>query len=105
MRALLKTTPNDKNLQALVGRLNDKLEEAYKKELSAEVTNPLQAAIELMALTEAELASFLRVFESIDKNKNGRLNMTEIFEHFGETPTKIAKVSVVLCALYRVEVI
>ncbi len=32
------------------------------------------------------------MFERIDKNRNGKLNMNEIFEWFNETPTKIAKV-------------
>ncbi len=65
VRALLKLTPNDKNLQSLVARMNERLEEAHKKESAAEVTNPLQSAIELLCLNEVELNQFLKVFYSL----------------------------------------
>lgn len=91
MRQLLKEKPTDRNLQDLVARQNERLEEAYQKELAAEVTNPLQSAIELMALTQEELQKFMAVFAKIDKNKSGKLSLNEVFEFFEETPTKVAK--------------
>ena len=68
---MVKKAPNDPNLQ---NRQNEKLEEAYKKELAAEVTNPLQAAIDLMALDKSELDQWVRIFQSIDVDKIGKVN-------------------------------
>ena len=42
-------------------RLNAKLNEAYTKETTNEVTNPLQVAIEMMALDEKDLKKFMKV--------------------------------------------
>lgn len=56
-----------------------------------QVTNPLQAATDLLALTEAELAQWMRVFQLIDKKRTSRVSMMDLFEYFEETPTPIAK--------------
>lgn len=44
------------------------------------MTNPLQAATDLLALTEAELASWMRVFELIDKKRVGKVSLMDLFE-------------------------
>ena len=91
VRALLATKPNDKNIQTVVERLGQKLEAAYEKEKQAEVTNPLQAAIDLLALTEADLSKWMRVFQTIDKKHGGKITLNDIFEYFEETPTPITR--------------
>ena len=88
---LLEAKPDDRNIQAVRERLGLRLEAAYEKEKKSEVTNPLQAAIDLMALTEAEVAQWLRIFKKIDHKGKGKINFTDIFMYFEETPTEISK--------------
>lgn len=75
----------------MVERLGHKLEAAYEKEKAAEVTNPLQAATDLLALSEKELSRWMQVFQLIDKKRNGRVTLMDIFEYFEETPTPITR--------------
>ena len=91
VKGLLDAKPNDKNIQAVMERLGQKLENAYQKEKKAEVTNPLQAAIDLLALTEADVAKWLTVFQRIDKKRNGKIDLNDIFEFFEATPTAITR--------------
>jgi hypothetical protein len=83
--------PNDRNLQMLLQRLNEKLAEAYKKEVENEVTDPLSAATELMALDEADMELWIACFERWDKERNGKLNFDQIFEILDVPSTNIAK--------------
>jgi Ca2+-binding EF-hand superfamily protein len=91
VKNLLKKTPNDKNLQALRERLNKSLEEAYEKEKSFEVPNPLTYAIDLMALDLPEFERWMRIFEQIDKEKVEYVTMEQMFDFFGEQPSKFAR--------------
>eukprot|EP01038_Epipyxis_sp_PR26KG_P007862 gene7862-10671_t len=91
LRNMIKKAPNDRNLQDLLKRQNEKLEEAYKKELAAEVTNPLQAAIDLLALDQNELAQWVKIFESIDIDKTGYINMEQLFDFLEEPPLATSK--------------
>lgn len=75
----------------MIERLGQKLEAAYEKEKASEVTNPLQAATDLLALTEAELSRWMQVFQLIDKKRSGRITLMDIFEYFEETPTAITR--------------
>uniref|UniRef100_A0A7S3GN15 EF-hand domain-containing protein n=1 Tax=Spumella elongata TaxID=89044 RepID=A0A7S3GN15_9STRA len=91
VKALLDTKPDDKNIQAVVERLGLKLEAAHAKEKEAEVTNPLQAATDLLALNESELSQWMQVFRSIDKKKASRVTLMDVFEYFEETPTPVTR--------------
>lgn len=51
----------------------------------------MQAATDLLALTEAELAQWMRVFQLIDKKRSGRVTLMDLFEFFEETPTPVTK--------------
>jgi hypothetical protein len=89
--AMLATKPNDRNIQTVVERLGHKLEAAYEKERQSEVTNPLQAAIDLLALTEEDVSKWMQVFKRIDKKHTSRVTLTDLFEYFEETPTAITR--------------
>ena len=45
----------------------------------------------MLALTESDLARWMRVFEVIDKSRNGKVGMMDLFEYFEETPTAITR--------------
>ncbi len=87
----METQGNDKNLQQFVKRLKEDLEDAYKDEVSAQVTNPLKYAVELMALDMKDLDEWMTAFEKMDKEKEGYVSIDQIFEYIEETPTEIAK--------------
>ena len=91
VRELLKSNPNDRNMQALMGRLEDKLKAAYEREKKNIVTNPLRAAVELLSLTPEELEAWMQIFEQVDVTKEGSVSYDEIFEYFEETPSFYAK--------------
>ncbi len=87
MRELLSEHPKDKNLQELLKRLNEKLEVAYKKEESNEVTNPLAVAIDLMSINEDDMEKWLRIFERVDVERRGKINLEEFYTWIEMTPT------------------
>mmetsp|Transcript_27939 Transcript_27939/g.38430 ORF Transcript_27939/g.38430 Transcript_27939/m.38430 type:complete len:339 (+) Transcript_27939:144-1160(+) len=88
---MMKERPDDKNLKAFVDRLTEQLAIAHKKEAKAEVTNPLQAAIEFMALTEEEVDKWIAIYAQIDKKRVGKVIADDIFTFIRETPTPFAK--------------
>ena len=90
-RALLKKNPGDRNMQALMGRLNDKLKDAYEKEKKLLVTDPLKAAVDMMVLTAPELERWMDIFASLDKGQDGSITFDQVFEFIEETPTLVAK--------------
>lgn len=91
VRDLIRMEPNNKNIKELLTRLNEKLAECLKKEQEAEVTDPLQAAVQLMALTEEEVQQWIRIFETIDVEKKGKVTVIQVFEWLKQPPTPIAK--------------
>lgn len=91
VRDMIKAEPQNRNIRDLLKRLNEKLEACYKRQEDAIVTNPLQAAIELMALTEDEVMEFMKVFEKIDKDQKGKVTTMDIFEYFKMPPTPLAR--------------
>ena len=60
-------------------------------EKEAEELNPLQYAIELMALSQSELKKWMSCFEKIDKEKNTRITVDDIFMWLEMPPTAYAK--------------
>ena len=91
VRELLAKNPKDKNMQALMGRLNEKLQKAYEKETASIVTNPLRTAVDLLSLQPADLEEWMRVFQEVDKKGEGTVDFDEIFEYFEQTPTFYSK--------------
>ena len=67
------------------------MDKAHKKEEKKEISNPLAAAKDLMALTDEEVEKWVKVFAQIDKKKIGRVTCEEIFEFVRETPTGFGK--------------
>ena len=70
-RELLRKNPGDRNMQAFMGRLHEKLKKAYEKEKANVCTNPLRAAVDLLSLSPKELEVWMKRFEEIDKEKEG----------------------------------
>jgi Ca2+-binding EF-hand superfamily protein len=44
-----------------------------------QVTNPLQAATDLLALTETELGQWMHVFQLMDRKRTGRVTLMDLF--------------------------
>lgn len=88
---MLANRPEDINLQALMDRMGKKLEAAYDKEKRNVVTNPLQASIDMMALTEEDVSKWLKVYQRIDIKGIGKVSFDEIFDYFECQSTDIAK--------------
>eukprot|EP00981_Chlorochromonas_danica_P006632 scaffold1446_cov175-Ochromonas_danica.AAC.10 len=79
VRHLLSEQPKNANLQSLLQRLNDRLRDAHEKEVSNQVSNPLQYAKELLALDDEEVQRFVQIFASIDKKRNGVITLEQFF--------------------------
>lgn len=79
--------PQDLSLQNLKEKVKERLMTSHEKDKGKEVTNPLQPAIELMALTTPEVNKWMFAFKKFDVTKRGSISMQEIFEHLHETPT------------------
>lgn len=94
-RRMLKEMPYDKNLQALFQRLKTQLENAYDREVAAQVTDPLKWAIDLMALDASDLDMWVQCYQKLDTSKHadsavpleeGLVTMDNIFSFLEETP-------------------
>ena len=90
-KILAKENPNDQNLKSLVGRLKGRLEQALEKEKAAEIKDPLQYSIDLMALDVADLEKWMLCYQEIDTEKVGVISLDQIFMYLEETPTGTAK--------------
>jgi hypothetical protein len=91
VRELLSERPADKNLKELLIRLNEKLKVAYETEMNNEVANPLAVAIDLMSLNEVDMDIWMTIFEKVDVEKRGKVNMEEIYNFFEVIPTDFTK--------------
>jgi len=91
VQELLAKNPQDRNMQALMKRLTEKLKKAYEKETANIVTNPLRQAVDLLSLQPSDLEEWMRVFQQVDKKGEGAVDFDEIFEYFEETPTFYSK--------------
>lgn len=91
VRHLLSEQPNNRNLLSLLQRLNERLKDAHEKEVANQVTDPLQYAIELLALDEAELQDFAKVFASIDEQKNGVVSLEQIMKFLKQPLTPLSR--------------
>lgn len=91
VRDMVARQPGDRNLVALLHRMNEKLAEAYKREVENECTNPLAAAIDFMAMDEEDVNLWIKCFEKIDKERNGKLSLDQIFEYLDVVPSVTAK--------------
>lgn len=91
VRDMLQAEPKNRNLKDLLQKLNEKLRVCLDKQTNAIVTNPLQAAIELMALTEGEVEQFMKIFKRIDKDERGKVTTMDIFEFLKQPATPLAR--------------
>lgn len=89
VRKMLKSSPHDKHLIDLEKKLKEKLEASLVVEQEAEVTNPLEYAVEMLALDTAELNKWMKIFEKFDKNKSGHLDPDDIILACDEAPTQL----------------
>jgi hypothetical protein len=91
LQKIMKERPDDVALKGLYKRVHEKLLQAYRKETDAEISNPLQYAIELMALNQKELKQWMRVFESIDTERKARISLEDVFMWLEIPPTSYSK--------------
>lgn len=87
-RKMAKTRPDDEQLKKLVAQLESKLDAAYHNEIKAEVSNPLEYAVNLMALSDTELKKWMKLFQGIDRERETKISTDQLFEWLGEPPTK-----------------
>ena len=89
IKHMLMERPDDKVLLGIQEDLRqkiiqaDQLEKEAKKE-SVVKRDPLNSAIELMALDETELRQWQDIFARMDKHRVGRITLKDIFEPLGE---------------------
>jgi hypothetical protein len=67
-------------LHSLLQRLNERLDAAHKKELSRQVTDPLQYTIELLALEQKDIKRLVNIYATIDKKKHGVVTLDRVYE-------------------------
>jgi hypothetical protein len=84
--------PNDKNLQLVVVKMKDEVEKAQKQSEDFEVTNPINKAIDLMALDVNDMERWMHAFErfgheKFKKEKEMTLSIVDISMHIEETPS------------------
>ena len=91
LQKIMKERPDDVALKGLYKRVHEKLLTAYRKETEGEVSNPLQYAIELMALNQKELKQWMRIFESIDTERKTRISLEDVFMWLEIPPTSFSK--------------
>lgn len=91
VQKMLAERPNDDALKGLYKRLHQKLEAAHEVEKATVDMNPLQYAIELLALSQSDLKKFMNIFERIDVEKKARISLDYIFEWLEMPPTAFAK--------------
>eukprot|EP01031_Cornospumella_fuschlensis_P025232 gene25232-30474_t len=91
VRHLLSEQPKNRNLISLLQRLNERLAEAHHKELAHQITNPLEYAIEFMALEENDVKMLMKVFEKIDKKKLGQISLKQIFDFLEQPQTPVSE--------------
>lgn len=91
VQKMLAERPTDDALKGLYKRLHQKLASAYEAEKAATDMNPLQYAIELMALSQSDLKKFMNLFERLDKERKARISLDDIFEWLEMPPTDFAK--------------
>ncbi|RYH31884.1 hypothetical protein EON65_01710 [archaeon] len=91
VRHLLSEQPKNRNLVSLLERLNARLAEAQLKELENQIINPLDYAIELMALEDHDVTMLMKVFEKIDKKKLGVVSPKQIFDFLEQPQTPFSE--------------
>lgn len=91
VQKMLQERPDDDALKGLYKRLHQKLQLAYEQEKTAVDMNPLQYAIELLALSQKDLKKFMNIFEMLDKERKARISLDDIFEWLEMPPTAFAK--------------
>jgi len=91
MQKMLDESPADKNIQGFVGRLQANLAEALQKEKDAEISDHLQAATDLLALSPQEIDQWKRIYSKLDKKKEGRIGFADLFEYFGCIATEVTR--------------
>jgi Ca2+-binding EF-hand superfamily protein len=82
LRQMIKDNPGDGNLKFQLRDLKAKLEQAYKRDKAYEDKNPMERAVELMALDEDEIEAWLQIFRRFDKKKTGYISMIDIYDGF-----------------------
>lgn len=80
VQLVLQENPTDPVATELYKRLHAQLEEVVDNAEESHVLNPLDYAIELMALDEGELKRWMNLFEKLDKQKTTRIPLDSIFK-------------------------
>ena len=84
--------PNDKNLQLVVNKMKDEVAKAHKQAQDFEVTNPINKAIDLMALDVNDMERWMHAYERFGQEK---------FNQKGNTnPDKAMTLDIIDIAMY-----
>lgn len=91
VQKMLAERPDDEALMGLYKRLHAKLQSAHEVEKESVDMNPLQYAIELLALSQKDLKTFMTLFERLDVERKAKISLDDIFEWLEMPPTAFAK--------------
>lgn len=91
VRNMLKERPDDQELIILEKKLIEKLSAAHANEIENQGTHPITHAVDLLALTDSQLHSWMKIYAKVDTDKSGAVEFDELCEFLGEPPTKFIR--------------
>jgi Ca2+-binding EF-hand superfamily protein len=78
-------------LQKLEKKLVEKLSAAHSNEVEAQGKNPISHAVDLLALTDSQLQTWMKIYAKVDTDRSGAVEFDELCEFLNEPPTKFIK--------------
>ena len=81
---MIRQSPDDPILHELKERVRDRLFKAVAAEQSQEPVDPLQASVDLMALSADEVEKWMAVFRKFDHSKTGALKLPDLIRDLDE---------------------
>ena len=91
VRKMRKERPDDVELQKLEKKLVEKLSAAHSNEVEAQGKNPISHAVDLLALTDSQLQTWMKIYAKVDTDRSGAVEFDELCEFLNEPPTKFIK--------------
>lgn len=88
VKKMIMKKPGNQDLMNLEKKLIANLDAAYYREKETNVTNPLEYAVELLALSKNDLNKWMKIYAALDKRKEGAIGTDPIFEMIEEPATE-----------------
>jgi hypothetical protein len=91
VRKMIKERPDDAELRILEKKLVEKLTSAHDAEVENAGKHPITHAVDLLALTDSQLHTWMKIYAKVDADKSGAVEFDELCEYLGEAPTKFIR--------------